>query len=128
MREKLMTNNATPTGGFDMNRPTIIALLYLAGWITGYITGIVGGVLAFVWKGEAHEPWEGTHYQYQINTFWIAVATSAIGIILTVTIIFSFIGIPLLFAGAIWTTVRSVMSLINAQKREPMPNPLSWGI
>ncbi len=46
--------NATPAGGFDLNRPTIINLLYIASFITG-ITGIIGVVLAYVWKGEPHE-------------------------------------------------------------------------
>jgi uncharacterized membrane protein len=123
-----MSNDVTPTGGFDLNRPTIITLLYLASWVTGSLAGIVGGVLAFVWKGEPHEPWEGTHYAYLVNTFWIALAGTALGVILTITIILSFIGIPMIFAVGVWTTVRSVMSLINAQKREPMPNPQSWGI
>jgi uncharacterized membrane protein len=123
-----MTNNATPAGGFDFNRPTIIGLLFLASWVTGSVAGIIGGVLAFVWKGEPHEPWEGTHYAYLINTFWIALIGIGVSIFLTITFILSFIGIPLGFAVGVWLTVRSVMSLINAQKREPMPNPNSWGI
>lgn len=121
-------SNASPTGGFDFNKPTIIGLLFLGSWITAGITGIIGGVLAFVWKGEAQEPWEGTHYAYLINTFWIAVIGNVIGWILVFTIILSLIGIPLLFAVSIWTTVRAVMSLIKAQARQPMPNPGSWGI
>ena len=38
--------------GFDLNKPTIIAILYLTAFLVG-ITGIVGIVLAFVWKGES---------------------------------------------------------------------------
>jgi uncharacterized membrane protein len=123
-----MSNDAAPTGGFDFNRPTIIGLLYLASWVTGSVAGIIGGVLAFVWRGEPHEPWEGTHYSYLINTFWIALIGTVAAVILTVTIIFAIFGIPLGIAVGVWTTVRSVMSLINAQKRTPMPNPDSWGI
>ncbi len=36
-------------GGFDLNHPTIISLLYLGSFITG-ITGIVGIVLAYIWR------------------------------------------------------------------------------
>jgi uncharacterized membrane protein len=123
-----VSNNVPPSSGFDANRPTIIAILYLASWVTGSIAGIIGGILAFVWKGEPHDGWMDSHYEYLINTFWIALAGTTLGVILTVTIILSFIGIPLIFGVGIWTTVRSVMSLINAQKQEPMPNAQSWTI
>lgn len=101
-----------------MNRPTIIGLLYAGSYITG-ITGIVGLVLAYVWRGEAHEPWEATHYTYLIRTFWIGLIVGVIGVILSIVLI----GIPLLIAVGIWWLVRTVMSLINAQKRAPMPDP-----
>lgn len=111
-----------PAGGsFDANRPTIISLLYLAGFVLG-ITGLIGLILAFVWKGEPHEAWEDSHYQYLINTFWIGLAGSIVGIILTIVLI----GILILFAVAALVIVRSVLSLIKAQKREPMPNPGTW--
>ena len=110
---------ATPVGtGFDFNPPTIIGLLYAASWLTG-ITGIIGVVLAYVWKGDAHEPWEATHYDYLIRTFWFGLAGSVIGLILMVVLI----GFPILLAVGIWFLVRAIMSLINAQKRVAMPDP-----
>ncbi|MEQ1724887.1 MAG: hypothetical protein ABL882_03050 [Sphingopyxis sp.] len=115
--------NSSPSAGFDLNHPTIISLLYLGGFVTG-ISGFAGLVLAFVWKGEAHDGWEDSHYQYLINTFWIGLAGSIIGFILTIVLI----GIFILMAVAAWVIVRSVLSLINAQKRIPMPNPGSWTI
>jgi uncharacterized membrane protein len=115
------TPNATPSGGFDMNRPTIISLLYLSSFILG-ITGLVGIVLAFVWKNEAHEPWEATHYQYLINTFWLGLA----GFVISFILMFVLIGFLLIFAVSALIIVRCVLSLIKAQKREPMPNPATW--
>ncbi|MEQ1687205.1 MAG: hypothetical protein ABL874_01385 [Sphingopyxis sp.] len=115
--------NPTPSGGFDLNHPTIISLLYLGGFVTG-ISGFVGLVLAFVWKGEAHDAWEDSHYQYLINTFWIGLAGSIIGVILTIVLI----GVFILMAVAALVITRCVLSLINAQKRMPMPNPGSWVI
>lgn len=110
---------ATPNNGsFDLNRPTIIGLLFLGSGITG-ITGIIGIVLAYVWKGEPHEPWEATHYTYLIRTFWIALIGGVIGFFL----LFVLIGFLILPAVGIWALVRIIMSLINAQKRAPMPNP-----
>lgn len=85
-------------------------------------TGIVGVVLAFIWRGEPKAEWEVSHYQYLINTFWIGLAGSILGVILTIVLI----GIPLLIAVAVLVIIRSVMSLVAAQKQAPMPNPNSW--
>ncbi|MGO4166076.1 DUF4870 family protein [Novosphingobium sp. YAF33] len=106
------------TPGFEFNHPTIISLLYLASCITG-VTAIVGVVLAYVWRGEAGGGWERSHYQYQINTFWIGLVGSVLGVLLLVVVI----GALVLMAVAVLVIVRSVMSLLNAQKHEPMPDP-----
>jgi uncharacterized membrane protein len=110
--------NTSPTGGFDTNRPTIITLLYLSSFLIG-LTGIVGVVLCYIWKGEPHEPWEETHYTYHINTFWFGLIGIIIGFILTIVVI----GLFILLAVGIWTLVRTIIALVNAQKREAMPNP-----
>lgn len=112
------SGSPTPAGGFDANRPTIISLLYLGSFITG-ISGLVGIVLAHVWSGESDDAWTASHYQYLIRTFWIGFLASIIGVVLSIVLI----GIPILMATAVWVGVRSVMSLIKAQKQEPMPDP-----
>lgn len=117
-------SNPAPTSGFEFNNPTIISLLYLASWITGGLTGIVGVVLAFVWRGEPKAQWEVSHYQYHINSFWIALVGTVLGLLLMIVIV----GFLLMFAVAILVIVRSVLSLVNAQKHLPMPNPGSWTI
>ncbi|MEP5741270.1 MAG: hypothetical protein ABJ295_03855 [Marinomonas sp.] len=115
------SGSPSPAGGFDLNRPTIISLLYLGSFITG-ISRLVGIVLAHVWQGEEHEPWVASHYQYLIRTFWFGFLASIIGVVLSVILI----GIPLLLAAAVWVGIRSVMSLIKAQKQEPMPDPQTF--
>jgi uncharacterized membrane protein len=111
----------TPNSGFVFNNPTIISLLYLASFITG-ITGIVGVVLAYVWRGEARADWELSHYQYLINTFWIFLVGMVAGFMLLIVLI----GFLILPAVSVLVIVRCVLSLLNAQKRQPMPNPGSW--
>ena len=112
------------TGGFEFNHPTVISLLYLASFVTG-LTAIVGVVLAYVWRGEARQaPWLESHYAYLIRTFWIGLIGTVAGVILTMILI----GIFVLLGTAVLVIVRSVMSLLAAQKREPMPNPGSWTI
>ncbi|MEL7446150.1 MAG: hypothetical protein AAGK02_10085 [Pseudomonadota bacterium] len=106
-----------PGSGFDANRPTIISLLYLGSFVTG-ITGLVGIVLAHVWNGEDNPAWMKSHYSYLIRTFWIGFAAIDAGV-LTVVVI----GMLLFPLIAVWVGVRSVMSLIKAQRQEPMPDP-----
>ncbi|MFL0354887.1 DUF4870 family protein [Erythrobacter sp. GH1-10] len=108
-------NEPAPSNGFDFNQPTIISLLYLGSFLTG-ISGLVGVVLAHVWQGENADNWAASHFSYLIRTFWI-------GLIASVVLFVTIIGIPLLILPAIWVGVRSVMSLVKAQKHEPMPDP-----
>jgi uncharacterized membrane protein len=109
------------TSGFDFNHPSIVNLLYLASMVLG-VTSIVGVVLAYVWKGEPHEPWETSHYDYLIRTFWIGL----IGAVVSVMLMIVLVGFLLLVAVGVLVVVRCVLSLVNAQKRMPMPNPETW--
>jgi uncharacterized membrane protein len=112
---------ASASSSFDFNHPTIISLLYLSSAVLG-ITGLVGVVLAYVWKGETHAEWEGSHYEYLIRTFWIGL----IGAVASVVLMLVLIGFLLLIAVGVLVLVRCVLSLVNAQKRQPMPNPQTW--
>lgn len=117
------TTRATPpaaqsASSFEFNNPTVVSLLYLSSFILGF-TAIVGVVLAYVWRGNVTEDWEASHYQYLINTFWIGFVGGVISVMLMIVLI----GFLLLPAVAVLVIVRSVLSLIKAQKREPMPNP-----
>lgn len=110
-----------PASGFEFNRPTVISLLYLCSFFTG-ITALVGVVLAYVWRGETHEPWETTHYRYLIRTFWLGLLGGILGAMLTLVLI----GFLILPAVVVLVVVRCVLSLVNAQKRQPMPNAETW--
>ena len=109
------------TAGFDFNRPTIVSLLYLSSFLLG-VTALIGVVLAYVWKGEPHEEWQASHYAYLIRTFWLGLLGSILGIILVIVLI----GFLILPAVAVLVIVRCVLSLVKAQKQEPMPNPDTW--
>jgi len=107
--------------GFDFNRPTVIGLLYLSSFIFG-ITVIVGVVLAYVWKGEPHAEWETSHYDYLIRTFWIGLIGGFVSILLMIVLV----GFLLMLAVGVLVVVRCVLSIVNAQKQQPMPNPETW--
>lgn len=113
------SDNLPPANsGFDFNQPTIVSVLFLASFITG-ITGLVGIVLAHVWAGENKDSWAASHFTYLIRTFWFGFLGFVIAFILT----FVLIGALLFPLVAVWVGVRSVLSLIKAQKQEPMPDP-----
>lgn len=112
------SGSPTQSGGFDANRPTIISLLYLGSIITGF-SGLIGIVLAHVWSGEDNPDWMASHYTFLIRTFWIGFAAS---VLLAITII----GLIVVWVPFIWVAVRSIVSLVNAQKQQPMPDPKSW--
>jgi uncharacterized membrane protein len=71
---------------FELNRPTIISLLYLASFLT-LLSGLAGLVLAYVWRGEPHEPWEQSHFTFLIRTFWLGLGFSVICAMLAIFVI-----------------------------------------
>lgn len=122
MNEPTTSGNRQPTtgnnGGFDFNQPTVISLCYLASFATG-ITGLVGIVLAHVWQSDNRANWAASHFTYLIRTFWIGLLASLVATVLSFVLI-GFLLFPLI---AVWFGIRSVMSLLKAQKQEPMPDP-----
>ena len=112
---------SSEVAGFAFNRPTIISLLYLASPLLG-VTAIIGVVLAYVWRGEPHEKWESSHYTYAIYTFWLAL----IGTVISLVLMLALIGFLTIIAVGVLALVRSVLSLVNAQRREAMPSPQTW--
>ena len=108
--------------GVADNRPLIVAVLFVAGFLTG-ITTLVGVVLAHMWRDDARGDWTASHFEYQIRTFWFSV------IAVIAAVVLSFVGIGFLLYPLIpiWFGVRSVLSLIRASKKEPMPNPETLG-
>jgi len=107
--------------GFDLNKSTIIALLYLGSFITG-LSGFIGIVLAFVWKDEVAGTWEESHLQYHIMTFIIGFVASIVAALLMIVLI-GFLLFPVI---ALWVIARSVVALLKAQKQEPMPDPKTF--
>lgn len=105
------------------NKPTIIAGLYLASFMFG-ITGIVGLVLGYVWRDEVRGTWEESHLTYLVRTFWIGFVLS----IISIPLMFLLIGFLILPAAMVQLAVRSIFSLVRAQRQEPMPDPetLLW--
>ena len=112
------SREVAPSSGFDFNQPTIVSLCFIASFFTG-ITGLVGIVLAHVWQGDNQESWADSHFSYLIRTFWFGFLGMIIAGVLSIVLI----GFPMMPVIAVWVGVRSILSLIKAQRQEPMPDP-----
>lgn len=91
----------------------LIYILFLLGLIPafGLFTSIIGVVLAYVNK-EDSDHWLQSHYQYQINTFWLSLIITVIGW-LFVTI---FIGYLILLFWIFWLIIRCAKGMKNLDK------------
>lgn len=80
-----------------------VYLLYALSYLFG-ITYLIGVIIAYVKKGDASESWIQEHFRWQINTFWITILLSFIGVA-TLAIA---VGWFILVASAIWNIYRIV--------------------
>ena len=113
-----------PTDGFDMNRPTIVALLYIGSIVTG-ITVLVGLIFAYVWKGDPRTEWENNLFRYLIRTFWMGMAWGILAGLLTL-LTFGLLGWLLFPLLSVWFLIRSAKVLMAAQKHQPVANVETW--
>ncbi|KLE34128.1 DUF4870 family protein [Aurantiacibacter luteus] len=117
------------TTGITLSRAMIVALLFVAS-VAISVTSLIGVVLAYVWRGDAGtQDWERTHFTYLIRTFWIGLAAMGLIVLLLVGGVASnssgmlLLGALPAIAIGIWGLVRSVVSLVRASNRQPMPDP-----
>ena len=135
-----------PRTGVTMQRPTIVAGLYLANIVLGFSV-FVGLVLAYVWRNDAEsQEWERTHFTYLIRTFWIGLAVFMGMFVLWIAVMFgtvfgqagqdqppppafffTFFGvIAAWLLGAVWFCIRCILSLVKAGDCKPMSKPRTW--
>jgi uncharacterized membrane protein len=119
-----MADEPATTNDFQMNRPTIIALLNLGSFLAG-ITTIIAVILSYVWNGEDHASWEDSHYRYHIRTFWMGMVWTAAAVIGSIVTLFllAWLLFPLV---AVWFAARAIRSLMAAQKQQPIENVTTW--
>lgn len=104
----------------DTTMAMVVYGLYLASFVLGF-TGLVGLVIAYVYKGNGPQ-WIDEHYRYQIRTFWIGLLYGFVSALLA----FVMIGIPLMFAVAIWMIVRIIKGFKGLQEQRAPSNVDTW--
>lgn len=135
------------SSGVTLQKPVMIGILFLANFLTG-VTVFAGVVLAYIWRNEDEaQEWEKTHYTYLIRTFWVGLVWAILFFVAYFALVFGMIlqaeqgspgGPPLTFFASIfvmigigflmaaWFVTRSIMSLVKAAGRKPMPRPKTW--
>ena len=66
-----------PTGGIEVNGPTLVGLLYLATYFT-VVSAPIGVVLAYVWRQQPVPEWQQSQFTYLIRTFWLGLGGYAL--------------------------------------------------
>ncbi|GEM_PF-5602575 len=111
--------------GFAFNRPVIICLCYLLVFFVGF-TPLVGIALAYIFRGEPHEPWEAVQYRYLIRTFWIGASGFAFVALAVLALAYEE-GVAAAVAGllalivVVLFTARTIYAFVKAVGNEPLP-------
>ena len=93
---------------------TIVYALQAAGFFLG-ITWIAAVIIDYVKKDDAAGTWLGSHYRWQIRTFWWGLLWGVIGGILAIVVV----GFIVLAADAIWIIYRIAKGWLRlAENRE----------
>ncbi len=89
----------------------------------GMAVGIAGAALAYSNRGEGM-PWAATHHEHALRTLIIGYSLWVLASLLTY--VSAFLAMATLFAHlaiAIWAGLRSIIGLVLAAMRKPIPNP-----
>lgn len=113
-------DGSLPSSGSGMAQ--LVYVLYLVSLALG-VTAIVGVVIAYAYRGNA-PTWLGSHYHFQIRTFWIGFLYTIISFVL----IFFMVGWVAGVLVAIWLAVRCVRGLQMVQRGEEHPTPYTWWV
>ncbi len=107
---------AAPVADEARTLAIIVYGLYLAAVISCGLAGIAGVILAYVKRGESHGTiWE-SHYDNQINAFWVWFALMILG-----AFTFWMLGLGFVIMGIafVWFLYRTIKGLVRAIDSKP---------
>lgn len=109
----------------EFNRPTFVGLLFVLGALSAGLFSLLGLLLAFAWSTSSTPSWQVSHYVFLMRGFWIALIVN-IGAALLAWIGLWPFGAAIAALVGLWSLMRAVVSVSNALRREPMPEPLTY--
>jgi uncharacterized membrane protein len=100
----------------------VLYALYAVYWLSGGITALIAIIINYVKRSDVvGTPYEA-HFDWQIRTFWMAVIGHLIGFALFIVLI----GVPILWAVAIWMLYRIIKGWLYLYDNKPLLNPRAW--
>jgi len=100
----------------------VLYALYAVYWLTGGISVLIAIIVNYLKRDDAAgTPYEA-HFRWQIRTFWLGLAGHLVGVALIIV----WIGIPILWAVAIWTLYRIIKGWLFLYDNKPLANPRGW--
>ncbi|WP_374513759.1 DUF4870 family protein [Brevundimonas sp.] len=115
--------SAEPVIG-GLNLYAIYALILFAVPTLG-VSALIG-LVAVTGRPGPDGPEARTHFIYQQRTLWAAAVAGVIGVILLAAPFA--LGVPLLFALALWTVIRGAAGVWTLKSGRPISDPNSWWI
>ena len=94
-----------------------VYLLYFLGYVTG-ITTIIGVMIAYL-QDRSVSSVLGSHFTFQVRTFWIGLLYLVVGGVL----LFHIIGGFVLLWWLVWSLMRNVKGILALNRNEPIANP-----
>lgn len=115
--------SAAPVIG-GLNLYAVYALILFAVPTLG-VSALIG-LVAVTGRPGPDEPEARTHFIYQQRTLWAAAVAGVIGVILLAAPFA--LGVPLLFALALWTVIRGAAGVWTLKSGRAIRDPSSWWI
>ncbi len=97
------------------NLATIVYALQALGLFTG-IAFIAAIILNYIRRDEVAGTWIGTHFYWQIRTFWFGLLWTLLGYL---TIVFV-VGFGILFANTVWVIYRIIKGWVRLYEGKEM--------
>ena len=97
-----------------------VYILYLVGFLTG-VTALIGVIIAYLQRDKTDQI-GGSHFQFQITTFWVGLLYLIVG---AITAHFA-IGALIIVWWFVWTIIRCVKGLLALNEGRPIAAPNSW--
>ena len=97
---------------------------FLFGW-----PSIIAVVINYVKRGEARGSWLESHFEWQIRTFWFALAWAVIVAIVSIPLTLVLIGFGTWILGmlvlGVWAIYRIARGWLRLQAHQPMPTAMA---
>jgi uncharacterized membrane protein len=94
---------------------TICYALYAISCIIG-VTAVAAIIINYLKRDDVAGTWVASHFEWQIKTFWYALA----GAVVSWVLMFVLIGFPMLLAVAVWAIYRTVKGWLALYDGKPV--------